>query len=146
MTICCHVKDNLDCLTDQDSLLSPDTQNFPCTHSQEAQSLEGAYLYLDKNSRWWVRSGKAIGRSFVERHDEHKKASQLTKVLTHESKFYTLYPPNLPVMLPAGDTSITLSNVWFLALIGQQKVPLMASPLTLPMAAFFTFLRGRKTH
>ena len=53
MTIHHHVKDNLDCLTDQDSLLSPDTQNFTCTHSQEAQSLEGVYLYMDKNSGWW---------------------------------------------------------------------------------------------
>ena len=39
-----------------------------------------------------MRSGKAVGRSFVERHDEHKKASQLTEVSTRESKFYTSYP------------------------------------------------------
>ena len=72
--------------------LCPNPQNFTCARSPEAQSLEGTYLYLDKNSGWWVRSGKAVGRSFVERHDEHKKASQLTEVSTRESKFYTSYP------------------------------------------------------
>ena len=62
-----HVKDNLDCLTDQDCLLSPSHQNFTCARSPEAQSLEGAYLYMDRNFGRWVKSGKAVGQSFIEK-------------------------------------------------------------------------------
>ena len=40
----------------------------------------------------WVRSGKATGQPFEERHSQHKKGAELKTAVSQNSKFYSSYP------------------------------------------------------
>jgi hypothetical protein len=82
-----HVKKDLRCLSEYDSLLSPNADKFMLcvTHP----NWEGAYLYYDNNLGEFIRSGKVSGRGFKDRGDEHEKES---KKLNASSNFYFLYP------------------------------------------------------
>ena len=60
-------------------------------------SLEGAYLYYDKDNKKWIQSGKVVGsdkvssnRTFETRHQDHVKA--IKNVTMDSSRFYQLYP------------------------------------------------------
>jgi hypothetical protein len=60
--------------------------------TQAANKMEGCYLYFDREEAEWIRSGKVCGRTFAERHKEHKKGSELKCEISRESRFYTRYP------------------------------------------------------
>eukprot|EP00978_Attheya_sp_CCMP212_P033101 scaffold132120_cov86-Attheya_sp.AAC.1 len=82
-----HRKNDLSCLGEEKTLLA-NANSFMLATSDAARNLEGAYLYFDSNDGIHVRSGKVSGRSFADRHKEHKvKAAGGI-----ESLFYRRYP------------------------------------------------------
>ena len=85
-----HMKVDLECLDEADSLLITDSSCFiKCeTHPND----EGAYLYFDLVRRVFVRSGKVAGRGYVVRGDEHLKGA---KESIPTSPFYRRYPSKL---------------------------------------------------
>jgi hypothetical protein len=62
------------------------------TLTEAAKKTEGSYLYFDPEEAVWIRSGKVCGRSFAERHKEHKTSSHLKCDKSRDSRFYTHYP------------------------------------------------------
>jgi hypothetical protein len=54
--------------------------------------VEGCYLYFDTKNGCWVRSGKAVGRKFPERHREHEKKAMLKDADDLSSRFYRTFP------------------------------------------------------
>ena len=82
-----HMKIDLKCLDEAESLLITDSSCFiKCeTHPND----EGAYLYFDLVRRVFVRSGKVAERGYVVRGDEHLKAA---KESITTSTFYRQYP------------------------------------------------------
>ena len=87
MVLSGHLKSDLDCLNERDSLLITDTGCFvKCAQNPDH---EGAYLYFDMVRRVFVRSGKVAGRGFVARDDKHVKAVKAAQPL---SKLYRVYP------------------------------------------------------
>ena len=87
MALSGHLKSDLDCLNERDSLLDTDPSLF--AKCEEYPDREGAYLYFDMVRKIFVRSGKVGGRGFISRHDEHLKKS---KESTPSSDLYRLYP------------------------------------------------------
>jgi hypothetical protein len=87
-----HIKsiDSLKCARDDSCLLAP-PDRFE-SDADKLSNIQGAYLYYHAISCAWIRSGKVVGRSIVERHVEHKKAASLTTDAARASKFYRLYP------------------------------------------------------
>ena len=49
-------------------------------------------MYFDTQNGCWVRSGKAVGRSFLSRHKEHTSKAHLKDAEDLSSKFYRTYP------------------------------------------------------
>ncbi len=87
MVLSKHIKMDLSCLSETDSLLATNTNNFfQCT---QFPNREGAYLYFDRNRGCFVRSGKKTRGGFVSRGDEHNKAAAAEKASSH---FYFAYP------------------------------------------------------
>lgn len=70
MVIVDHVKTDLKCLDEYDSLLSHCTHKFML--SATYPNREGAYLYYDTNLGEFIRSGKVSGRGFEKRHASTK--------------------------------------------------------------------------
>ena len=87
MVLSGHLKSDLDCLNERDSLLITDSGCF--VKCSETPDQEGAYLYFDMVRRVFVRSGKVAGRGFVSRGDEHIVAA---KAARPSSTLYRLYP------------------------------------------------------
>ena len=87
MTIQGHVIEDLEYLDQSDCLLSG-RENFVRCDAPAAVDREGGYLYRDRNRNWFLRSGKVVGRSFLERDKEHKAGARRGT----GSKFYELYP------------------------------------------------------
>ena len=82
-----HIKLDLDCLNDRDSLLNI---AYGCyVNCQDCPHNEGAYLYFDKVRSVFVRSGKVGGRGFAERDKDHISGA---KAARPSSRFYRLYP------------------------------------------------------
>ena len=69
-----HIKSNLGCLNEQDSLLLIDTNCY--IKCNICPSNEGAYLYFDKVCHVFVRSVKVGGREFFERGNNHVKGAK----------------------------------------------------------------------
>ena len=65
-----------------------------------AKKTEGCYLYFDQEEAVWIRSGKVCGRTFAERHKEHKKSSELKCEMSRQSRFYTHYPSKTATAAP----------------------------------------------
>jgi hypothetical protein len=65
-----------------------------------AEKMEGCYLYFDGEEAVWIRSGKVCGRTFAERHKEHKKSSELKCETSRQSRFYTHYPSKTATAAP----------------------------------------------
>ena len=82
-----HVKDDLSCLKEEDTILAGKTYKF--VECSEVPDQEGAYLYYDCNQGCFVRSGKVTRRGFSVRGNEHYRES---KKATASSHFYFLYP------------------------------------------------------
>jgi hypothetical protein len=82
-----HVKTDLKCLDEYDSLLSHCMHKFML--SATYPNREGAYLYYDTNLGEFIRSGRVSGRGFEKRHEEHKAKSKMANA---SSNFYFLYP------------------------------------------------------
>ena len=82
-----HVKSDLECLNETDSLLVTDSSCF--VKCGDWPNGEGAYLYFDMVRLVFVRSGKVAGRGFAVRDDEHLKAAQEKR---GPSTFHKLYP------------------------------------------------------
>ena len=82
-----HVKTDLKCLDEYDSLLSHCMHKFML--SATYPNCEGACLYYDTNLGEFIRSGKVSGHGFEKRHDEHKAKSNMANA---SSNFYFLYP------------------------------------------------------
>jgi hypothetical protein len=86
-----HVRKDLECTSTKLDLLRnvSDGSYFVRANNQEVESLEGCYLYRDEANGYFVRSGKVIGRSFLERHKEHVKCAMKQDT---KSRFYRTYP------------------------------------------------------
>ena len=82
-----HVKTDLECLHDGDSLLVTDCSGY--VKCCDCPDHEGAYLYFDTLRQVFVRSGKVAGRGFLERNNDHVKGS---KEARPSSAFYRYYP------------------------------------------------------
>lgn len=82
-----HIKSDLGCLNEQDSLLTTDSNCY--IKCADCPNNEGAYLYFDTVRCVFVRSGKVGGRGFVERGNDHVKGSKENRP---SSGFYRLYP------------------------------------------------------
>ena len=82
-----HIKSDLECLNERDSLLITDSSRY--IECSDCPDNEGAYLYFDSVRQVFVRSGKVGGRGFIERGDEHLKGA---KEKRPSSRFYRLYP------------------------------------------------------
>ena len=82
-----HVKEDIQCL-DNTTLLLKSIQNF-VIFGEDEERMQGAYLYYDTNDEKWIRSGKVTGRSFLDRHKEHKKKASQSEAT---SRFYLRYP------------------------------------------------------
>lgn len=89
MALSGHLKSDLECLNDRDSLLITNSSCFLKCYDHANKDKEGAYLYFDTVRNVFVRSGKVAGRGFVVRGDEHLKSS---KAARPSSKLYRLYP------------------------------------------------------
>ena len=87
MVLSGHLKTDLECLKDRDSLLITDESCF--LKCEKCPDEEGAYLYFDIVRKIFVRSGKVAGRGMVVRGDEHLKAA---KAAVPTSTMYRLYP------------------------------------------------------
>ncbi len=87
MVLSGHLKSDIECLNERDSLLITDSGCF--VKCSETPDQEGAYLYFDMVRRVFVRSGKVAGRGFVSRGDEHVAAA---KAARPSSTLYRLYP------------------------------------------------------
>ncbi len=87
MVLSNHTVEELRCLQDLDSLLSPTPYNF--YHCARFPNREGAYLYYDGNKGCFVCSGKVTRRGFTVRGKEYLDESKKVKSSTH---FYDLYP------------------------------------------------------
>ncbi len=87
MVLSNHTVEELCCLQDSDSLLSPTPYNF--YQCAQFPNHEGAYLYYDGNKGCFVRSGKVTRRGFTVGGKEHLDESKKVKHSTH---FYDLYP------------------------------------------------------
>ena len=87
MVLSGHLKSDLDCLNDRDSLLITDSGCYvKCSNCADN---EGAYLYFDTVRQVFVRSGKVAGRGFISRGDEHVTAA---KAARPSSTLYRLFP------------------------------------------------------
>ncbi len=87
MVLSNHTGDELRCLQESDSLLSPTPYNFyQCARFPKR---EGAYLYYDGNKGCFVCSGKVTCWGFTVRGKEHFGKSKKVKSSTH---FYDLFP------------------------------------------------------
>jgi hypothetical protein len=56
-----------------------------------AKTKRGGYLFLNKPSQYWIRSGKA-STSYADRYGQHEVASELKRPSDRDSKFYVSYP------------------------------------------------------
>ncbi len=74
MILSIHVKNEIQCVTDADCLLQPNTHNF--YQCLPFPSREGAYLYFNSNKGCFIRSGKVAGGGFTIRGKEHFKESK----------------------------------------------------------------------
>ena len=82
-----HIKEEIDCLGDNSTLLKSAEYFIPAENEQS--KLQGAYLHFDKNDEKWIRSGKVTGRGFDMRNKEHMKCAN-EKYPTQS--FYVRYP------------------------------------------------------
>ena len=89
MALSGHLKSDLECLHDRDSLLITDASCFIKCNEHDYKDKEGTYLCFDTVRNVFVRSGKVAGRGFIVRGDEHLKAS---KAARPSSQLYRQYP------------------------------------------------------
>ena len=80
-----HVKSDLECLNERDSLLNTDSNCY--VKCQDCSDNEGSYLYFDNVRKVFVRSGKVAGRGFVDRGKEHVTSAKASRP---SSAFYKL--------------------------------------------------------
>jgi hypothetical protein len=59
------------------------------TPTEPAKIMEGCNLHFDTEAAVWIRSGKVSGRTFIERHNEHRKSYELKSVSSHSSQTST---------------------------------------------------------
>ena len=82
-----HIKEEIDCLGDNSTLLK--SAEYFIQAENEQSKLQGAYLHFDKNDEKWIHSGKVTGRCFDMRNKEHMKCAN-EKYPTQS--FYVRYP------------------------------------------------------
>jgi hypothetical protein len=90
-----HVTDDLECFTDDSTCLlqNPLLKDSAFVEVDMADCCEeGCYLYFDTKNSCWVRSGKAVGRKFTERHKEHAQKAILEDAADLSLRFYRTYP------------------------------------------------------
>jgi hypothetical protein len=88
MVLVDHVKTDISCLDETQSLLTPNHYKFLLC--QSFNEFEGAYLYYDNNHGRFIRSGKVCGRGFGARHAEHLR--EAGRETNPKSNFYVWYP------------------------------------------------------
>ena len=83
-----HIKDEIDCLDSNTTLLKRGEYFFITAENEEAKK-QGVYLHYDTNDGKWIRSGKVTGRGFDARNKEHRKYAAAKHAT---SRFYRRYP------------------------------------------------------
>ena len=121
ITLFDHVKPDLSCLDHNQCLLATPSSFLKATSNSEA-SMQGCYVYYDKNNEEWIRSGKAVGSNFKKRHEEHAKEAKLTTAASSKSKFYNSYPSKSVVLPDASAKKGNFENLQMLVGIGFNKL------------------------
>ena len=76
-----HVKSDLECLNERDSMLIMDSNCF--VECQNFPDNKGSYLYFDMVCQVFVRSDKVAGCGSVDRGNEHMTVAKAPRPLIH---------------------------------------------------------------